>query len=111
MGAQAVPHGYLNGRSKVNLPITSGIVGAGRILLSAGVATVSIVALTIYFLVAVPGVRDLWLLLIARSRRERVALSKGLPVGVATADFVAYRFLEDCLLNPRVLKHTAKAPR
>ena len=30
-----------------------------------------------------------------------VALSKGLPVGIATACFyIAYRFLEDYLLNP-----------
>ena len=38
-----------------------------------------------------------------------VALSKGLPVGIATACFyVAYRFLEDYLLNPRVMKHTVR---
>ena len=38
-----------------------------------------------------------------------VALSKGLPIGIATACFyVAYRFLEDYLLNPRVMKHTVK---
>ncbi len=38
-----------------------------------------------------------------------VALTKGLPVGIATAAFyIAYRFLEDYLLNPRVMKHTVK---
>ncbi len=37
-------------------------------------ATVSVVALTIYFLIALPGVKNLWLSFIARSRRERVAL-------------------------------------
>ena len=38
-----------------------------------------------------------------------VALSKGLPIGIATACFyIAYRFLEDYLLNPRVMKHTVK---
>ena len=38
-----------------------------------------------------------------------VALTKGLPVGIATAAFyVTYRFLEDYLLNPRVMKHTVK---
>ena len=38
-----------------------------------------------------------------------VALSKGLPTGVATAGFyISYRFLEDYLLNPRVMKHTVK---
>jgi predicted PurR-regulated permease PerM len=136
------------------------------------------VVLTIYFLVALPGVTRLWLSLIPNSRRERVrlmtdevfdrvggfmlgnlltsavagigtyiwltafgvpyalllglfvalfdlipmvgstiagivvslvALTKGLPVGIATAAFyVTYRFLEDYLLNPRVMKHTVK---
>ena len=170
--------GYLDGRSKLKLPVANGLLGAGKILLSATVATVSIVALTIYFLIALPGVKRLWLSLIARSRRERfalltdevfarvggfmlgnlftslisavltyvwliifgvpyalllafvvgvfdlipmvgstiagvivslVALSKGLPIGIATACFyIAYRYLEDYLLNPRVMKHTVK---
>ena len=169
---------YLDGKAKVKLPVADGILGAGRILLSLSVATVSVVALTIYFLVALPGVKSLWLSLIARSRRERVALltdevfarvggymlgnlftslisavgtyvwlvifgvpyalllalvvalfdlipmigstiagvivslvalSKGLPIGIATACFyIAYRFLEDYFLNPRVMKHTVK---
>ena len=143
-----------------------------------GVATVSVVSLTLYFLIALPGVKRLWLSLITRSRRERVglltdevfarvggfmlgnlltslisaigtyiwllifgvpyalllalvvgvfdlipmvgstiagvivslvALSKGLPIGIATACFyITYRFLEDYLLNPRVMKHTVK---
>jgi predicted PurR-regulated permease PerM len=170
--------GYLDGKNKLKLPVANGLLGAGKILLSVSVATVSIVALTIYFLVALPGVKRLWLSLIARSRRERVglltdevfarvggymlgnlltslisaigtyiwlvifgvpyalllalvvgvfdlipmvgstiagvivslvALSKGLPIGIATACFyIAYRFLEDYLLNPRVMKHTVK---
>jgi predicted PurR-regulated permease PerM len=170
--------GYLNGRSKLKLPVANGLLGAGKILLSVSVATVTIVALTIYFLIALPGVKRLWLSLIARSRRERVglltdevfsrvggymlgnlltsvvsavgtyiwlvifgvpyalllalvvgvfdlipmvgstiagvivslvALTKGLPIGIATACFyIAYRFLEDYLLNPRVMKHTVK---
>ncbi len=170
--------GYLDGKSKLKLPIADGILGAGRILLSVGVATVSVVSLTLYFLIALPGVKRLWLSLIARSRRERVglltdevfarvggfmlgnlltslisaigtyiwlvifgvpyalllalvvavfdlipmvgstiagvivslvALSKGLPIGIATACFyIAYRFLEDYFLNPRVMKHTVK---
>jgi predicted PurR-regulated permease PerM len=170
--------GYLTGRSKLKLPVAGGLLGAGRVLLSVGVATVSVVALTIYFLIALPGVKNLWLSLIARSRRERVALltdevfdrvggfmlgnlltsvisavgtyiwlvifgvpyalllalvvavfdlipmvgstiagvivslvalTKGLPVGIATAAFyITYRFLEDYLLNPRVMKHTVK---
>jgi len=170
--------GYLNGKSKIKLPVAGGILGAGRVLLSLGVATISVVALTIYFLIALPGVKKLWLSLIARSRRQRVALltdevfdrvggymlgnlltsvisaigtyiwlvafgvpyalllalvvavfdlipmvgstiagvvvslvalTKGLPIGIATAAFyIAYRFLEDYLLNPRVMKHTVK---
>lgn len=170
--------GYLNGRSSVHLPLSGGILGAGRMLLSVGVATVSVLSLTIYFLIALPGVKRLWIAMIAKSRRERVslltdevfdrvggfmlgnlftslisaigtyiwliifdvpyalllalvvavfdlipmvgstiagfivslvALSKGLPVGIATAAFyVTYRFLEDYLLNPRVMKHTVK---
>jgi predicted PurR-regulated permease PerM len=137
-----------------------------------------VVALTIYFLIALPGVRRLWLSIVPRSRRERialltdevfsrvggfmlgnlltslisgvltyvwllifgvpyalllalvvalfdlipmvgstiagiivslVALSKGLPVAIATACFyIVYRFLEDYLVNPRVMKHTVK---
>jgi hypothetical protein len=38
-----------------------------------------------------------------------VALTKGLPVRLATAPFyIVYRFLEDYLVNPRVMKHTVK---
>ena len=170
--------GYLDGKTKLKLPVAGGILGAGKILLSVGLATASVVALTIYFLIALPGVKKLWLSLIERSRRERVslltdevfdrvggfmlgnlltslvsavgtyiwlvafgvpyalllalvvgvfdlipmvgstiagiivslvALSRGLPVGIATACFyIAYRFLEDYLLNPRVMKHTVR---
>jgi predicted PurR-regulated permease PerM len=169
---------YLKGKSKLKLPIASGALGAGKEILSIGVGTVSLVVLTIYFLVALPGVTKLWLSLIPVSRRERVrlltdevfgrvggfmlgnlltsvvagigtyvwltvfgvsyalllalfvalfdlipmvgstiagvavslvALTKGLPVGIATAAFyIVYRFLEDYLLNPRVMKHTVK---
>jgi predicted PurR-regulated permease PerM len=66
--------GYLSGKNKIKLPVAGGILGAGRVILSVGVATVSVVALTIYFLIALPGVKKLWLSLIARSRRQRVAL-------------------------------------
>ena len=62
---QAPSHRVSNGRSKLKLPVANGLLGAGRILLSVGVATVSIVALTIYFLIALPGVKRLWLSLIA----------------------------------------------
>jgi predicted PurR-regulated permease PerM len=38
-----------------------------------------------------------------------VALSKGLPIALATASFyIVYRFLEDYVLNPRVMKHTVR---
>jgi predicted PurR-regulated permease PerM len=38
-----------------------------------------------------------------------VALTRGLPVAIATAGFyIVYRFLEDYLLNPRIMKHTVK---
>jgi predicted PurR-regulated permease PerM len=170
--------GYLKGSSKLKLPVTGGLLGAGKVILSVGVTTVSLVVLTIYFLIALPGVEKLWLALIPRSRRPRVALltkevfgrvggfmlgnlvtsvvsgvgtyvwllifgvpyalllaifvalfdlipmvgstiagivvslvalSKGLPIAIATAAFyVFYRFLEDYLLNPRVMKHTVK---
>jgi predicted PurR-regulated permease PerM len=169
---------YLKGKSQLKLPIAGGILGAGKVVLSLGVATVSVVALTIYFLIALPGVKNLWLSLIPRSRRERVALltdevfgrvggfmlgnlltsvisgvgtyvwllifgvpyalllalvvalfdlipmvgstvagvivtlvalTQGLTVGIATAGFyIVYRFLEDYLVNPRVMKHTVR---
>ncbi len=168
---------YLKGTSKLKLP--SGVLAtAGKDLLSIGVGTVSLIALTIYFLIALPGVKRLWLSLIPGSRRQRVelltnevfdrvggymlgnlltslvaaagtyvwlvafgvpyplllalfvglfdlipmvgstiagavvtlvALTKGLPVAIATlAFYVVYRFLEDYLLNPRVMKHTVR---
>jgi predicted PurR-regulated permease PerM len=168
---------YLKGKSKLKIPI-GGVFGAGKLLLSLGVATISVAALTIYFLIALPAVEKLWLSLVPRSRRERtglltqevfdrvggfmlgnlltsvisglgtyvwllifgvpyaillalvvalfdlipmvgstiagiivslVALTKGLPIGIATAVFyLVYRYLEDYLLNPRVMKHTVK---
>jgi predicted PurR-regulated permease PerM len=169
---------YLKGKnSHLKIPV-GGVLGAGKLLLSLGVATISVIALTIYFLIALPGVKKLWLSLLPRSRRVRaelltdevfgrvggfmlgnlltslisgvgtyvwllifgvpyalllalvvalfdlipmvgstiagiivslVALTKGLPVGIATAAFyIVYRYLEDYLLNPRVMKHTVK---
>jgi predicted PurR-regulated permease PerM len=169
---------YFTGKSKLKVPFAGGILGAGKLLLSLGVATVSVVALTIYFLIAIPGVKRLWLSLIPRTRRERVslltdevfsrvggfmlgnlltsliaglgtyvwllifgvpyalllallvalfdlvpmvgstiagivvslvALTRGVPIALATGVFyVVYRFLEDYLVNPRVMKHTVK---
>jgi predicted PurR-regulated permease PerM len=169
---------YLKGKSKLHLPIAGGPFGAGKVILSIGVGTVSLIVLTVYFLIALPGVTRLWLSLIPVSRRERVrlftdeifdrvggfmlgnlltsvvagigtyiwltifgvpyalllslfvalfdlipmvgstiagvvvslvALIRGVPIGIATALFyVVYRFLEDYLLNPRVMKHTVR---
>jgi predicted PurR-regulated permease PerM len=169
---------YLKGKSKLKLPLAGGALGAGKEILTIGVGTVSMVVLTIYFMIALPGVTRLWLSLIPSSRRERVrlltdevfdrvggfmlgnlvtsvvagvgtwvwltifgvpyslllalfvalfdlipmvgstiagvgvsavALTKGVPIAVATAAFyIVYRFLEDYLLNPRVMKHTVR---
>ena len=168
-------------KGKSTLDVTSmagGVLGAGKLVLSLGVATVSVVVLTLYFLIALPGVKRLWLSLVPISRRQRVellteevfdrvggfmlgnlltsvvagvgtyiwlsvfgvpyvlllamfvalfdlipmvgstiaglvvaavSLTKGFPVAIATGAFyVVYRFLEDYLLNPRVMKHTVK---
>jgi predicted PurR-regulated permease PerM len=170
--------GYFTGKSKLKLSVAGGVLGAGKVVLSLGVATISLVVLTTYFLIALPGVKRLWLSLVPLSRRERVglltnevfdrvggfmlgnlitsvvsgigtyiwlmvfgvpyplllalfvalfdlipmvgstiaglvvalvALTKGLPIGIATAVFyTVYRFVEDYLLNPRVMKHTVK---
>ncbi len=164
--------------TRLRLSLAGGVLGAGKVILSLGVATVSVVVLTIYFLVALPGVKDLWLSLIPRSRRDRVevltdevfdrvggfmlgnlltsviagagtyvwllafgvpdplllalfvavldlvpmvgstvagvvvslvAVTRGLPIGIGTAAYYGvYRFLEDYLLNPRVMRHTVK---
>lgn len=64
---------YLKGKSKIKIP-AGGVLGAGKMLLSLGVATISVIALTIYFLIALPGVKRLWISLVPRSRRERVSL-------------------------------------
>ncbi len=53
---------------------TGGLLGAGKVILSAAVGTVTVVVLTIYFLIALPSVRRLWLNLIPYSRRPRVEL-------------------------------------
>ena len=65
--------GYLQRNPGIKIPV-GGVLGAGKFLLSISVATISIVALTIYFLIALPGVKGLWLALIPRSRRSRVDL-------------------------------------
>jgi predicted PurR-regulated permease PerM len=168
---------YVTGKSKISIPV-DGVLGAGKLLLSLTVAVLSVIVLTIYFLIALPGVKNLWLSLIPQSRRARagklttevfdrvggfmlgnlltslisgigtyiwllifavpyavllallvaifdlipmvgstiagvivslVALTKGVPVGLATLGFyILYRYLEDYLVNPRVMKHTVK---
>jgi predicted PurR-regulated permease PerM len=167
------------GKSNLNVSsLAGGALGAGKMVLSLGVATVSVLVLTLYFLIALPGVKRLWLSLVPLSRRPRVAalteevfdrvggfmlgnlltsvvsgvgtfiwltffgvpyplllallvalfdlvptigstvagvvvtavsLTKGIPVAVATGAFyIVYRFVEDYLLNPRVMKRTVK---
>jgi predicted PurR-regulated permease PerM len=64
---------YLKGKQKLKIPF-GGILGAGKVLLTLGIATISTVALTIYFLIALPGVKKLWLSLLPKSRRVRAAL-------------------------------------
>jgi len=59
---------------KLHLAIGGGLLSAGKAILSFGVGAISVIALTIYFLIAMPGVKRLWLSLIPRSRRHRVEL-------------------------------------
>jgi predicted PurR-regulated permease PerM len=158
--------------------VAGGVVGAGKIVLTAVSAVVVVIVLTLYFLIALPAVRDLYLHLVPRSRRTRVAalsdevlsrvggfvlgnlltsivagigtwvwlvifgvpyplllsllvaildlipmvgstiagvivslaaLTVSLPVAIATlAFYIAYRFFEDYLLTPRVMRHTVR---
>ena len=174
---------YVRGNSTASKTLkkeaVGGVIGAGKLLLSTTAAAVTIVVLTIYFLIALPSVSELWLgprprqqaregrpfdrgglracrRLRARQphhlcRRRRghdgladdlrryltrsllglfvaivdlipvvgstvggivvslVALTKGLPVAIATAGFyVFYRLFEDYLLVPRVMNRTVQ---
>lgn len=170
---------YVRRSSSIHLSsLAGGYLGAGKLVLSGAVATVTVVVLTIYFLVALPAVRRFWVSLVPASRRPRVevltdeafgriggfvlgnlvtslvtgvgttvwllafgvpyavliglfvavadlvpvigstvggavasvvALVKGFPVAIATAGFyIAYRFFEDYLLTPRVMRHTVR---
>ena len=65
---------YLKGpnAAKLKLSLEGGALGAGKALLSAATATISTIVLTIYFLVALPAVKRLWLGLVPLSRRARV---------------------------------------
>jgi len=170
--------GYLKRMTRLKLPIARGVLEVGKVILSAGAAVVVVIALTTYFLIALPRVREFFLGFIPRARRERVALltdeaftrvggfmmgnlltsivssvgtflwlvafgipyplllalfvgvfdlipmvgstiagivvslvalTRGFPIAIATAVFyIAYRLLEDYLLNPRVMKHTVR---
>ena len=53
--------------------VAGGVVGAGKIVISAVSAVVIVIVLTLYFLVALPSVRLLYLRLVPQSRRTRVA--------------------------------------
>lgn len=158
--------------------VANGVVGAGKVVLSAVSAAVIVIVLTIYFLIALPKVRTFWLRLMPGSRRMRVAamsdevlsrvggfvlgniltsvvaglgtwiwlmvfgvpyplllallvavldlipligstiagiivaavaLTVSLPVAIVTlAYYIAYRFFEDYLLTPRVMRHTVR---
>ncbi len=158
--------------------VAGGVVGAGKIVISAVASVVIVIVLTLYFLIALPAVRTLWLRFMPSSRRLRaaamtdevlsrvggfvlgnlltslvsgvgtwiwltawgvpyplllamlvaildlipmvgstiagiivsaVALTVSLPVALATlAFYIAYRFLEDYLLTPRVMRHTVR---
>ncbi len=55
----------------VNLSLVGGVLGAGKVLLSAVSAFVVVTVLTVYFLVVLPSVRELWIRLMPASRRER----------------------------------------
>ncbi|MCU1493805.1 MAG: family transporter [Acidimicrobiaceae bacterium] len=62
------------GTFKPKLSWVGGVLGAGKVLLSATTAIVSVLVLTIYFLVTLPAVKRLFLALMPRSRRSRVGL-------------------------------------
>jgi predicted PurR-regulated permease PerM len=55
----------------VNLSLVGGVLGAGKLIISAFAGVTTVIALTIYFLVAMPAVRHLWLRFVPASRRLR----------------------------------------
>jgi len=52
--------------------VAGGVLGAGKAIISAATALSVVTALTIYFLIALPSVRALWLRFMPHSRRPRV---------------------------------------
>jgi predicted PurR-regulated permease PerM len=159
-----------------NIGLVGGVLGAGKLLISAISSLIIVLILSLYFMVTLPTVRGLWLRFIPASRRLRVAaytdeaflrvggfvlgniltsvvagvgtatwaaifglpypillgglvalldlipvvgstvggavvalvgLTQGLPIAIATAAFyIVYRFVEDHLLNPLVMRRT-----
>ncbi len=69
---------YVRGNSAASKTLkkeaVGGVIGAGKLLLSTTTSAISIVVLTIYFLIALPSISQLWLGLVPASRRERVGL-------------------------------------
>jgi predicted PurR-regulated permease PerM len=65
---------YLKGKKEASLEraIVGGALGAGERLLSAGLATITVIVLTVYFLVALPAVERLGIRMSPASRRARV---------------------------------------
>jgi predicted PurR-regulated permease PerM len=158
--------------------VAGGVVGAGKVVITAVSAVVIVSVLTVYFLIALPSAREFSLRLVPQSRRMRVAalsdeilsrvggfvlgniitsvvagfgtwiwlmifgvpyplllallvavldlipmvgstiagiivslvaLTVSLPLAIATmAFYIGYRFFEDYLLTPRVMRHTVR---
>lgn len=158
--------------------VAGGVVGAGKVVLTAASAVIVTAVLTFYFLIAFPALRTFWLRVVPKTRRTRVAalsdevfsrvggfvlgnlltsvvagigtwvwlvifgvpyplllalmvaifdlipmvgstiagivvslvaLVVSVPVAIATLVFyVGYRFFEDYLLTPRVMRHTVQ---
>ena len=87
--------------------VTSLISGIGTYLwlLAFGVRDALILALFVALFDLIPMVGST----IAGIVVTLVAFTRGVPIGIATGVFyIAYRYLEDYLLNPRVMKRTVK---
>lgn len=87
--------------------LTSAVSGIGTLLwlLIFGVPYPLLLALVVALFDLIPMVGST----VAGVIVSLVALDRGLAVAIGTAAFyVVYRFLEDYLLNPRVMKHTVK---
>ena len=68
---------YVRGNSAASKTLkkeaVGSVIGAGKLLLSTTASAISVVVLTIYFLVALPSISEIWLGLVPASRRERVS--------------------------------------